>query len=450
MPTKAANPASVQTIKWTEEEWKKIATKLYAINGPEVLLPGNLEQIKARDIFDAQAAVLPENRHRKLISLAQGFQAIRNRLGVLIAEVAEEAPMDKPAVELDTESKLARKGSRPGKQADAGQRALFSPDAGIAAETNGAVESPGKQAGEETATDEPVERQAQPWTEPVTPQLSTKHEDAFPANSLEPASAEPFASLPAGQPRPDKQVVPVRVNKESPADAEYAAGSGALDTSSVFIEQIRPFVSMVCEELARALVKTMAESGMEGGLPALMQGVLKQSAAAQAGAGLRDGRQFTQRQEADDQGMADEDAFHEPQPLFDPKLPPSANSEFKPTIGLVGASEYQTIDLQVLYPQLQLVSVPADAVKIGRPFQRCQRVIGIQEEVPAPVNEFLGRILRHRYVRVSGGMEQVQEQLNSWLSGSGALTMKPGKTGPRDGKGTRNIYAKKRPNRYRP
>jgi hypothetical protein len=153
--------------------------------------------------------------------------------------------------------------------------------------------------------------------------------------------------------------------------------------------------------------------------------------------------------DTEEDGVAEEEDLHEPQPLFDPKLPPSAMSDFKPTIGLVGADTHQAIELQTHYPQLQLIVVSADAVKVGRPFQRCQRVIGMKEGVPAPVDEFLGRILRHRYVRIAGGVGRVQEQLNAWLNGSAGFNMRSEKPGPRGNKGARSPYANKRPNRFR-
>jgi hypothetical protein len=442
MPTKAANPTPVQTIKWTEEEWKNIATRLFTINGPEILDSG-LEQIKARDVFDAQAAVLPENRHRKLISLAQGFQAIRARLGMMMAEIAENAvSLNPPVAGVSMDSRLGRKGSRAAKEEDPGQQKLFSPDAGNVSEAQNAISDP----------------QEQFASGPVAPETATAFSGrgtSLPDDDMQPGSLESTLDGYSKTAAANEFVKGGQTNSPHRAEKPQAA-AGHFDQSAEvtmhgFLEQIRPFVSMVCDELARALVKTMTEQGAEGSLTSLMQSILKQSTPQQSGPGVREARKFTPRQDVDDQGMPDEDAFHEPQPLFDPKLPPSPNSEFKPTIGLVGASEYQTIDLQVQYPQLQLVSVSPDAVRIGKPFQRCQRVIGIQEEVPAPVNEFLGRILRHRYVRVSGGMDQVQEQLNSWLNGAGALNIRSTRTGPREGKGgTRNIYAKKRSNRYRP
>jgi hypothetical protein len=69
--------------------------------------------------------------------------------------------------------------------------------------------------------------------------------------------------------------------------------------------------------------------------------------------------------------------------------------------------------------------------------------------VPAPVDEFLGRILRHRYVRIAGGVGRVQEQLNAWLNGSTGFSIGSEKSGPPGNKGARNVYANERPNRFR-
>jgi hypothetical protein len=47
-----------------------------------------LQKIKARDVFVAQE-VLPEDRHRKLASIAQGFAGIRARLDALAQRVPD-------------------------------------------------------------------------------------------------------------------------------------------------------------------------------------------------------------------------------------------------------------------------------------------------------------------------------------------------------------------------
>jgi hypothetical protein len=114
------------------------------------------------------------------------------------------------------------------------------------------------------------------------------------------------------------------------------------------------------------------------------------------------------------------------QPLFDPKLPPSANSDFKPVIGLVAARAGEYAELQSLYPQLQLAIVPAEAIRGPEAFRNCQRIIGVHNEVPPATDDLLRHSLRYRYVRLQGGAAQVREQLNAWLDNPGSINGAPG------------------------
>ena len=133
----------------------------------------------------------------------------------------------------------------------------------------------------------------------------------------------------------------------------------------------------------------------------------------------------------------DDDGGHpaEVQPLFDPKLPPSANSDFKPTIGLVGSNMRELDDLQLLYPQLRLTVVAPDAVRSADVFRQCQRIIGLREDVAQPVDELLRRLLRNRYIRIAGGIPRVREQLNSWLHNPNSINAEPRPHVPRGPKG---------------
>ncbi|MBL4951698.1 hypothetical protein JK635_05520, partial [Neobacillus sp. YIM B02564] len=76
-------------IRWTEDEWRTIARHLCAKQVGEPMRAFDLQKIKARDVFVAQE-VLPEERHRKLASIAQGFTGIRARLDALTQLVPEE------------------------------------------------------------------------------------------------------------------------------------------------------------------------------------------------------------------------------------------------------------------------------------------------------------------------------------------------------------------------
>ena len=82
MPDKTEKPAAPKVIKWTEEEWASVANHLFEQKGAVLLSSPRLEEIRAKDVFMAQEA-LPEDRHRKLISIAQGFQGIRDRLSTI-------------------------------------------------------------------------------------------------------------------------------------------------------------------------------------------------------------------------------------------------------------------------------------------------------------------------------------------------------------------------------
>ncbi len=74
MPDKTEKSAAPKVIKWTEEEWSSVANHLFGQKGAVLLSSPRLEEIRAKDVFLAQEA-LPEDRHRKLISIAQGSRA---------------------------------------------------------------------------------------------------------------------------------------------------------------------------------------------------------------------------------------------------------------------------------------------------------------------------------------------------------------------------------------
>jgi hypothetical protein len=252
--------------------------------------------------------------------------------------------------------------------------------------------------------------------------------------------------------------------------------------SASFLEVARPFVAMVCEEMAVALVKALTSKGGEQQFGNMMQKAMAQFAPAAANGGApRPERQNQPRHERVPQsqpqqfqpqaqpqpqsppqsqpqsfnsaiepperaqavdGMDDEGNHPaEVQPLFDPKLPPSANSDFKPTIGLVGSNLRELDDLQLLYPQLRLTVVAPDAVRSADVFRQCQRIIGLREDVAQPVDDLLRRLLRNRYIRIAGGIPRVREQLNSWLHNPNSINAEPrphvprGPKGPNQGQG---------------
>jgi hypothetical protein len=134
--------------------------------------------------------------------------------------------------------------------------------------------------------------------------------------------------------------------------------------------------------------------------------------------------------------------------LFDPKLPPSANSDSKPNIGVVATQENDLEELRHLYPQLNLTIVQAEALSDVRRFGHCQRIIALCDEIPTDTDELLGRLLRHRYVRLGGGVRGVKEQLSAWLDAPKSISPAPKRAASGYGKGPYGDMEKKKPNRY--
>jgi hypothetical protein len=200
-------------------------------------------------------------------------------------------------------------------------------------------------------------------------------------------------------------------------------------TGHDLIELARPFVAMVCEEFASALVKTLTEKGGQQAVASLLQAVTpgvatppvhqqkdhRARAPSPSSEGFGSGYDSVS---AAPHAMDDEDAHFaesDVQPLFDPKLPPSADSAFKPMIALIATSLRDFEDLKQFYPQLELNVVALDDLRTAPSLRSCQRMIGLREDIPAPADEFLRKTFRNRYVRITGGIGQIREQLNAWL-----------------------------------
>jgi hypothetical protein len=234
-----------------------------------------------------------------------------------------------------------------------------------------------------------------------------------------------------------------------------------------FIELSRPFVSMVCQEFANALVSRLMEKDGGQALSSLFQSALLRTNQAspreqqrrQGQPGTQSYGKSTSQYEAattaepllpSTQGNDDEDGEHDEadvQPLFDPKLPPSANSAFKPMVALIGTSTHDFEDLQQYFPQLELKAVSLDELRTAPSLRSCQRIIGLREDIPAPADEFLRKTFRSRYLRVVGGVSQIREQLNAWLASPGTMNDQPRwprKQGAANGKGQAAGFPKKR------
>jgi hypothetical protein len=449
MPRKPEPVAAPAVIKWTEEEWESIARRLLDVKGRELLQSAQLDEVKAKDVFLAQDDALPEDRHRKLISISQGFQAIRQRLHGILQKVGSSAQDD-----------------------------LFSgsQQAGIANDATPAT----------AAVDEPQQRKARKSSKQVqttdaepsvapTPESATSGNDDTSSSILPGAEEQTSRVLPppaAGQPAQHhadsaRQPAPRQGHVKESRVRPQAAPAPLPAAGGDFIEMARPFVSMFCQELANALVNKLMEQGGPQAMPSLFQaalgGVDQSLAREQPRRYEEQGKtSYARSSYQEDPGMVaeqppvsshahdDEDGEHaesDVQPLFDPKLPPSANSAFKPMIALIGTSPRDFEDLQQYYPQLELKVVPLEELRTAPSLRSCQRMMGLREDIPAPADEYLRKTFRNRYLRVIGGINQVREQLNAWLSNPGTINEKPRwprKQGNPNGKGQGTGFPKKR------
>lgn len=421
MPRKPEPVVASNVIKWTEEEWQAIATRVLEDKGPTLLHSPELEEVKAKDVFHAQN-VLPDSRHRKLISISQGFQAIRQRLrGIL--QALETIPQH----DLFTVPTPAVHGeAAPSERALTGQSTPEASNGPITINSEPVAGTPAEVPPQEieAVSTTPSPRQRAPAAVTVSDEEVSMEERARPAVPLRaPIPFDEKATFAhATSRRPSRQALPQSAGED-------------------LIELARPFVAMVCQEFANALVKTMMEKGGTQGMVSLFQ-----AAAGSPIHGIR-GAVAESTIQANDASDDDDDHFADDvQPLFDPKLPPSANSSFKPVIALIATGTRDFEDLQQLYPQLELNVVALEDLRTAPSLRNCQRMIGLREDVPAPADEFLRKTFGNRYVRITGGIGQIREQLNAWLNNPGTMNAAvagwPRKQG--NGKGQSNGYPKKK------
>lgn len=471
MPDKTEKSAAPKVIKWTEDEWASVANHLFEQKGAVLLSSPRLEEIRAKDVFMAQEA-LPEDRHRKLISIAQGFQGIRDRLSTIFQNMsqkgqddlfqrpdaqaapqasAEAAPSQQAPAQPSTPRKPARD-RQPQPPAASSQDSAQPPAAAVSSGAEEASVSIASEAAPPAAAAD-VAAPAAPAPAPV---------DAAPESQPRAASRS-FPQQETAPRRPEQNGAPGRDRQKErgPEPRQQQGAWQQMQSSPSFIEAARPFVAMVCEEMALALVKVMSGKAGEQQLGGIMQKALSQLAPGPNSAARPERQQARQERqpqafsapidtpERPSADLLDDDSSHpaEVQPLFDPKLPPSANSDFKPTIGLVGSNQRELDDLQLLYPQLRLTVVAPDAVRSADVFRQCQRIIGLREDVSPQVDELLRRLLRNRYIRIAGGIPRVREQLNAWLHNPGSINAEPRPHVPRGPKG-QGDGGKKRHNRH--
>jgi hypothetical protein len=471
MPDKTEKTATPKVIKWTEEEWASVANHLFDQKGAVLLSSPRLEEIRAKDVFLAQEA-LPEDRHRKLISIAQGFQGIRDRLSTIFQGMSRDGQ------NLPSESRPADVATAaPAPEAAGADEAASVADApaGNSRNSQGREKRPHPQQAPAPAAQQAVpqtapvavEAAAEPVPEPVVQPITATAVQAkadSPQSDAAPRRQEAGNSMQPGRERHKDRMNEGRAQAQFQPSASPSPAAPA-QASASFLEVARPFVAMVCEEMALALVKVLGTKAGEQQFGNMMQKAMTQFASPSGNNGSpRQDRQSQPRHERTPQPQpqlqpqpqpqafnsaidmperalvndgADDDSNHpaEVQPLFDPKLPPSANSDFKPTIGLVGSNQRELDDLQLLYPQLRLTVVAPDAVRSADVFRQCQRIIGLREDIAQPVDELLRRLLRNRYIRIAGGIPRVREQLNSWLHNPNSINAEPRPHVPRGPKG---------------
>jgi hypothetical protein len=375
---------SVSTvIRWTDDEWREIAAHLCAKQGAEQMRSLDPQKIKAKDVFLAQR-VLPEERHRKLVSISQGFAGIRARLKAL----TQTLPDAKQAVPYAEKEK-----------AGLDRGAAVNTEVTVPAGLEHAIEASRQIAGCGGLTGEQSSR---------------------------------------------RNVIPEKQGSKS--GYESLLGCDRLQRyveTPDLLEAMRPFMLMVCEEFAKAFAKVYlsrylkqplpaASHRMRSGATAFREEALHVSVGDEMQPNFSTGKTDLQRRyggESDiervdfdfaSQVVREEEAL-DVQPLFDPKLPPTADSDFKPKIGLVSTPGSDVGELRRCYPQLHLTIVEAERLFDVRRFGHCQRIIALCNEVSPGTDALLSELLRHRYIRLNGGMTAVKAQLDAWLAAPGSI-----------------------------
>jgi hypothetical protein len=449
MPNNSESSTRSKFIRWTDDEWARIANHLYSRNRTAQFESPDLGEVKAKDVFLAQH-VLPTERHRKLVSIAQGFDGIRARLSTVLQSLPQTIQEDL------FQARRLECGDEQHEQ-------------GVTGNAHGQATGSARQlqaqssADEATETIHPGPRAAYDGSVTITADPPQTRRTAELVSEVgEPTVEQMFRSKATREGQPGHRA------QKAPA-ASGTPGPGPAATR--LIELARPFIAMVCEEFARALVSVISTQSSRHALqPGTQKAPAQRPASQQAAFNEHQGVARQPSPGTDranqSQGVVSSDEFLPPyfaaaldednadpgevevQPLFDPKLPPSADSNFKPNIGLVGSYANDFEDLRQLYPQLHLTIVQANTISDVRRFGHCQRIIALHDEVPPEMDELLGRLLRHRYVRLGGGIDAVKSQLNAWLEAPGSIAVAPRRAVPRNGKELRGEMARKKQNRY--
>lgn len=441
-----------RVVRWTDDEWIQIASYLYTQVGTLRFELSNLDELKAKDVFLAQR-VLPEDRHRKLVSIAQGFGGIRTQLSTVLQSFPQSSQQDLVhARRLECED---------GDQVL--QTAVSTHDRG--------------RGGDGPLVK--VQIEADKTAETVTADSGTASAGLVP-NAASPVQARHTGDLISES---EERIAEQTLTSNNERDTQFGnlqqkarATTGRLATvpgGPSVIEMARPFVAMVCEGIVKAFFNVMSTGRLGHAMPGSIQKGFGQRAAAQQ-ANLDEshdvGRQGDTCHERPSQTrIATTDSQSEPssfstllddhpadtgeveaevQPLFDPKLPPSADSDFKPRIGVVSRHADDFEDLPRLYPQFDLTIVQANTIADVRKFGHCQRIVALGDDLLPSTDELLAEQLRHRYVRLSGGPAALKSQLNAWLQAPGSIKTAPRRVASRGREAPDHGMPKKKQNRY--
>jgi hypothetical protein len=449
MLTITESVTTARLIRWTADEWTRIASCLCLKKGTVQSALLNLGEVKAKDVFIAQQ-VLPADRHRKLVSIAQGFDGIRTRLSAILQSLPR-----------------------------AGQDDFFQPEdlaCGDEKEEQGETSDvDGLALGRAGRSQEKVDSNEANEAVPPEPQAAYGGSTTV---AVDPVGLRRMAQLTTGVGEPiAEQSLRSDATLEAPAGGAQHKGlppafqPTPYPAATILIEAARPFIKMVCEEFVQAFVTVLSNqevrhalqtgtSNSPGLRAASTQAAFdaRQNAAGQASPELDNAPQSPSSiadhlfrpvslSRVQEDGVTDRDEA-EVQPLFDPKLPPSANSGFKPNIGVVATQTNDLQELRQLFPQLNLTIVQADCVSDVRCFGHCQRIIALRDEVPPATDKLLSRLLRHRYVRLGGGISGIKDQLNAWLNAPGSISSPSKRVMPRYGTEPVGGMVKKEQNRY--
>lgn len=441
-----------RVVRWTDDEWAQIASHLYTQVGTLRFGLSDFRELKAKDVFLAQR-VLPEVRHRKLVSIAQAFGGIQTKLSAVLQSCPRSSQQDlvhARRLECEDGEQALQTAVSTHDQARGGDGPLVK--AQIETDKTAEIIT----ADSRTASTDSVPNAAISFQARRTGGLVSEREERMAEHTL-------------------------TFNNERDRQSDYLsqqarATTGRLATvpgSPGLIEMARPFVAMVCEEIVKGFFSVMSTEGLDHAMPASIQKGFGQRAATQQ-ANLNESREVGRQGGASHErpsqariGTTDSQSepsscsallgYHladtgeveaEVQPLFDPKLPPSADSEFKPRIGLVSRHANDFEDLPRLYPQFDLTIVQANTIADVRKFGHCQRIIALHDDLLPSTDELLAEQLRHRYIRLSGGPAALKSQLNAWLQAPGSIRTVPRRVVSRVSEASDHGVPKKKQNRY--